>query len=187
LTQIAQGAAIDQQRLFRVRQHVDESRRDDLAVHIDLGAAVTGRMPADIGDSITVDCYIAEVGRFARAIVYETIANDQVVSSAGGVYRGRGQRGDCETHDRNGARNAQGQLTRLHGLSSGRISRFSLTKSPGEPRPAGGQVPRSAPRHGGCCERALTTGSANVRLISGGLGSKLGLSTAQQRGHSNEF
>jgi len=36
-------------------------------------------------------------------------------------------------------------------------------------------------------ERALTPDSANVRLISRGLRPKLGLSTAQQRGHPNEF
>jgi hypothetical protein len=72
-------------------------------VHIDLGMTVTGSMSTDIDDSICVDRYVTQVGRFAGAIVDQAIANDQVMGCAGGTDRSRGQRRDRESHYRDGA------------------------------------------------------------------------------------
>jgi hypothetical protein len=47
-------------------------------------------MSTDIGDSITVDCHITDVRRFAGAIEYKAVANDQFVVLAGGIDGSRG-------------------------------------------------------------------------------------------------
>ena len=126
------------------RAWLENNEGGGLAVHIDLTAAATGSMTADIRDSITVDRHIAEVRRLAGPVEYEAITDDQVVGPGGGSSSGGGRerRGYQERHRREVARGAPRHYIGWHRLSSRRIlSAFgrtacgvSLMKSPDESR-----------------------------------------------------
>ena len=59
-------AAVDEQRLFRMREHVDEPRRYGLALRIDLRAAMSGRVRTNIDDAIFVNGHIAHERRASQ-------------------------------------------------------------------------------------------------------------------------
>ena len=97
LAQIAECAAVDEKGFFRVRQHVDEARRNRLAVRIDFRAALAGRVLADIDDAIALNRDIADIRLRARTVIDESGADDGVVGNR--VRRGDTGRNDARQND----------------------------------------------------------------------------------------
>ena len=92
LAQITQGAAVDEQRLFRMGEHVDEARRDGFAACIDFAASVAGDVLADVGDAVAIDRHIAHIRCIAGAVVDEAAPNDDVMRPARGAGHGGARR-----------------------------------------------------------------------------------------------
>ena len=95
LTQVAEGALVDEQRLFRVGQHVDEARRYRLASGVELHRPRARGFRAYIDDAVSLQRDITNK-RLGTATVI-----DRAVAKHGGVgdsrclgYRGRGQGAD---------------------------------------------------------------------------------------------
>src|SRR5580704_12908410 len=59
--------------------HVDEARRDRLAVSIDFASPFERTPHTDIGDAIAVDRNLARIGLGARPVVDHRVADDHVV------------------------------------------------------------------------------------------------------------
>jgi hypothetical protein len=79
LSHVRQPARVDEQRLGRPRQHVDEARRDRESARIDLVARAPRRQVADRRDLVAADADVAGERRLARAVVDRSAADHDVV------------------------------------------------------------------------------------------------------------
>jgi hypothetical protein len=104
LREVAERTAIGKQRFLRMREHVDEARRDRLAVRVDQLARPQAARRAHIGDAIGVDRHFTGIGLAAQAVVDQAIVDHEVVHGRGDRRGLRGGRiGGCGV---NGGRHA---------------------------------------------------------------------------------
>ena len=78
LSDLAQRTAIDNQRSLRVREHVDEARRDGESFGIDDNWRRGPAQIADGGDAIAFDAHVG-FARCASSAVVESAASDDDV------------------------------------------------------------------------------------------------------------
>src|SRR5262249_51147193 len=93
--------AVLQDREVRVRMDVDEARRDDQALGVNLALALARHL-AEGGDLVALDGEVAVIPRIAGAVDELAVADDQVI---GGVWlrRRRECQGGEEEEDRKDA------------------------------------------------------------------------------------
>ena len=85
LADVAQRAAVLDQRLVGPAQHVDEAGGDRHAGGVDLGRAALAGQIADLHDAVAVDGDVGLVRLDAGAVVDGAAANDDVVVGALGT------------------------------------------------------------------------------------------------------
>ena len=78
LPDIALRAAVGKEAGFPAH-HVDEARRNHLAVDVDVGPPARALEVADLGDGVAIDGDSARDARRARAIANHAVAKDDVV------------------------------------------------------------------------------------------------------------
>ncbi len=86
------GTAVDEQRLGRPRQHVDETRRDRHAGGVDRGCRAGGGKVADRRDAVAADAHVGPASRVAAAVVDRAAAHDDVERPGLGGASGGGRR-----------------------------------------------------------------------------------------------
>ena len=79
LAQLALSAAVDEQRLGRPRQHVDEAGRHGLARRVDLAPRAARRLRTHVGDAVTLDRDLARVARAAGSVVDRAATDQEIV------------------------------------------------------------------------------------------------------------
>src|SRR5581483_637895 len=76
---LAHRAWIDQNVLFRLAEHVDEARRNDLSTRVDFALGFHAAKIAHLDNSIVFDRNVVIKGRLAGAVDDAPVTNDEVV------------------------------------------------------------------------------------------------------------
>ena len=84
LRELAERAIVEQQRDFRLPEHIDETRRDDAALRIDFTLGVCVMQIANRRDASAAHGDISGKPRVPSAIDDVAVADEQIISSAGG-------------------------------------------------------------------------------------------------------
>ncbi len=79
LAQVTERTPVREQRLLRMRQHVDEAGRHCLAVRIDPFARGPGRVRSDVREAIAFDRHITDEGGASRAVIDGPAADENIV------------------------------------------------------------------------------------------------------------
>jgi arginine deiminase len=80
LREIGETAAVGDQALLGMGEHIDEARRHRLAARIDFRAAASVEMRRNGGDTIAVHRDVGHIGCSARTVIDGAVADDDIVN-----------------------------------------------------------------------------------------------------------